>query len=427
MTTPTKTTLGFRQLPLSGFSVSVGVFFLALLVRFVLMGIGFHGDLYSIYWRAHQVAYHGEALEHNQLLAHAIHIVWLWVLRILGIVSHAIWIHPFDYGSGWRTLATHPNAWILLILLKLPYLVAELAALRVLLGMIDKETKRTIALFWLFNPLLLYGVHLYGRYESFPVLLVILALAAAQKRRFLWGLVALLGATLVRFYAALFLPLYLWLIPKNGQERLRMLIVMIAPLLLVLILQMVMASSPAAFRDSAELVSLLTMPHRTYLFAAYIPLLQADVIYLFPLGICLLYLAVLHVPRPASAVVFWRWSAMVMYWLFATTYFHPQWLVWVVPFLAIQLNARRSVFPLTWIMAFCMAFYTFQFDREVSVLLFAPLAPASFEHWQHPMVYLDSLKVGGVLIGTLRTVLSAILIYLGWHARSDEPLGNTGS
>ena len=117
---------------------------------------------------------------------------------------------------------------------------------------------------------------------------------------------------------------------------------------------------------------------------------------------------------------------MIMYWLFATTYFHPQWLVWIVPFLAIQLKTRRSVLPLTWVMAVCMVFYTFQFDREVSVLLFAPLAPASFELWQHPMVYLDKLKVGGVLIGTLRTVLSAILIYLGWHARSDAPLGDSG-
>lgn len=425
MTAATKN--GFRPLPLSGFSVSVGILLLALLLRLVLMGIGFHGDLYSIYWRAHQVAYHGEALEHNQLLAHAIHIVWLWVLRVLGIVSHALWIHPFDYGSGWRTLATHPNAWLLLVLLKLPYLVAELAALRVLLGMIEIKARRTIALFWLFNPLLLYGVHLYGRYESFPVLFLLLALAAVQKKRSLWGLLALLGAILVRFYAALLLPLYLWLVPKNGQERLRMLFVVIAPLVLILILQMVMASSPAAFRDSAELLSLLTMPHRTYLFSAYIPLLQADVIYLFPLGLCLLYLAVLHAPRPASVVGFWRWGAMVMYWLFATTYFHPQWLVWTVPFLAIQLETRRSVFPLTWVMAFCMIFYTFQFDREVSVLLFAPLAPASFELWPHPMVYLDKLKVGGVLIGTLRTVLSAILIYLGWHARSDAPLGDTSA
>ena len=80
-----------------------------------------------------------------------------------------------------------------------------------------------------------------------------------------------------------------------------------------------------------------------------------------------------------------------MYWFFATTYFHPQWLVWVVPFLAIQLSVRRSVFPLTWVMAISMIFYTFQFDREVSVLLFAPLAPNSFEQWQHPMVYLDKL------------------------------------
>ena len=420
MTTVTKSR--FRLLPLSSFSVSGGVLLLALCVRVVLMGVGFHGDLYSIYWRAHQVAYHGEALEHNQLLAHAIHVVWLWILRVLGIVSHTLWVHPFDYGSGWRTLATHPNAWILLILLKLPYLIAELAALRMLLSMIDQERRHAVALFWLFNPLLLYGVHLYGRYESFPVLFVLLSLVAVQKNRNVWGLLALVGATLVRFYAALLIPLYLWLIPKNRHELLRLALAVIGPFVIILAFQMIMASSLISFRDSAELVSLLTMPHRTYLFSAYIPLLQADVIYLFPLGLCLLYLAVLHASRPASAEGLWRWGAMVMYWLFASTYFHPQWLVWIVPFLAIQLSARRSVYPLTWVMAFSMIFYTFQFDREVSVLLFAPLAPNSFELWPHPMVYLDKLKVGGVLIGTLRTVLSAILIYLGWHARADAPL-----
>ncbi len=401
------------------------LFLVALALRFVLMAIGFHGDLYSVYWRAHEVVYHGLSIEHNQLLAHALHIVWLWFLKILCLVPESLWVHPFDYGLGWRTLAVHPNAWALLVLLKLPYLVAELYALRVLLTIIPSESRRSVTLYWLFNPLILYGVHLYGRYESFPVLLVILTLAALKNDRPILGLVALVASMLVRFYTAMLLPFYIWLVPSNTKERLHLVATVVLPLAAVLGLQLLLSSSLIAFRDSAELLSLLTMPHRLYLFAAYVPLLQADVIYIFLLGLFFLYLASIDAKRPAQANEIWRWGTWATYWFFATTYFHPQWLVWAVPFLAIQRAVRKRVGPLTWVIALCMVFYTFQFDREVSVLLFSPLAPESFESWIHPMEFLDRLKLGGVLIGAFRTMLSAIFIYLAWLARSDEPLINT--
>lgn len=396
-------------------------------LRLLLMGIGFHGDLYSIYWRAHEAVYHGKAIEHNQFLAHIVHVVWLWLLRMAHLVPESLWIQPFDYETGWRVLAGHPHAWVFLILLKVPYLVAELAALYVLLLMVAPDSRKPLALYWLFNPLILYGVHLYGRYESFPVLLILLCLFALSRGRPMLGLMALVLSTLLRFYAILLVPLYLWLVPSGKRERLSLCAMVVIPLAAVMVLQFLQASSWVAFRDSAELLSLLTMPHRRFLFAAYVPLLQADVIYLFPLGVALLYLTSIDASRPAGANDMWRWGAWLMYWFFAATYFHPQWIVWAVPFLALQRVSRNRVVPLTWIMAVCVMFYTFQFDREASVLLFSVLSPSTFDSWPHPMELLDRFKLGGVLVGAFRTVLTACLLHLAWLARHDEPLPKRSS
>lgn len=393
----------------------------ALLVRLALMGAGFHGDLYSVYWRSHLLAYHGRPIEHNQALVHLVHAAWLAVLRPTGAIPHEIWIHPFDDGEGWRTLARHPAAPRILLLLKLPYLAAELAALYVLLSLIPPGRRRSVATYWLWNPFLLYGVHLYGRYESFPVLMMVLCLAALRGKRPVWGFAALVGAVLTRFYAALLVPLYWWLVPRTGRQRWVMTLGWLVPLAAILAAQCAVSSSLPAFRDSAELASLLTMPHRVFLFAAYIPLLQADVIYVFPLILFLIYLAVFQARRPAGVNEIWRYSVAILYTMFATTYFHAQWLAWLVPLLAIQHSVRPKVGLLTAVMGIAMVCYTFQFDREASILLFAPLSPGSFEAWPHPMELLDRLRLGGVMVGTLRTLLSAILLHLAWGARHEEP------
>jgi len=393
----------------------------ALLLRIALMGAGFHGDLYSVYWRAHLLAYHGESIEHNQVIVHWVHAAWLALLRPTGLIPHEIWIHPFDYATGWRALAQHHWASGILVVLKLPYLAAELAALAVLLTLLPLSRRRSVANYWLWNPLLLYGIHLYGRYESFPVLLLVLSFAALRRGRPVAGFVALVGVMLTRFYAALLVPLYWWLVPRARRERVVMTLWLLAPLAAILGAQLALASSLPAFRDSAELASLLTMPHRVYLFAAYVPLLQADVIYLFPLALFLIYLAALEARHPVGPNEFWRWSVAILYTMFAITYFHPQWLAWLVPLLALQRGVRRTVGILTLLMGIAMVCYTFQFDREASILLFAPLAPHSFETWPHPMEILDRLRLGGVMVGAFRTLLSAILLYLAWCARRDEP------
>ncbi|MCU0610950.1 MAG: hypothetical protein MUE60_04065, partial [Candidatus Eisenbacteria bacterium] len=203
-------------------------------------------------------------------------------------------------------------------------------------------------------------------------MLIALALAGLHRDKPVAALVALVGAVVTRFYAALLVPLFLWLVPRSGRERWIMLGWLMAPLLLILSIQLLVSSSLPAFRDSAELASLLTMPHRVFLFAAYVPLLQSDVIYLFPLALFLIYLAAAQVPLRRGVNEVWRWSATVLYTMFATTYFHPQWLAWLVPFLALQYAVRPRVGFLTGLMGACMVMYTFQFGRESSILLFAP-------------------------------------------------------
>ncbi len=383
------------------------------LLRVAAMPIAYHGDLYSVYWRAHLLACHGILPEHNQLLSHVVHAGALSFYRLFWPGLDKVWVHPFSYEDSAIPFLSTPGFHLLLVLLKLPYLLFDLGCIALLARLVAGRARATAAVaFWALNPVLLFSVYLYGRYETIPLFFILWSLLLAQRQRPAWAALVLSLSVATRLYTVLLMPFYLLLLADGWKGRFRLLGIMLLPLAAILGVQALRAVSGRSFLVHSEVLSFLSMPHRGFLFAAKIPILQMDSIQLWPFLMALLALAA-HFCGQRGYPALWRFGLAAHLLLFSVVLFHPQWFAWTIPFLALLVVERRDV---TWLHAFqvvALVVYAFQFGWGMTTGLFTPVlgweAAAALPSL---LDLLDRVGLGGVFIGFWRSALTAVNVWL---------------
>jgi hypothetical protein len=384
-----------------------------LLLRLAAMPMAYHGDLYSVYWRAHLLADHGSLPEHNQVLSHLIHAGVLTLYKPFWPGLQKVWVHPFSYEDSGVPFLGQPAFGLLLFLLKLPYLAFDVVCLALLARLLKGHARRTSALvFWALNPVLLYSVYLYGRYETIPIFFVLWSLLLAQRGRHGWSVAVLSASLAVRLYTALLIPFYLILLGRGWRQRLRLAGITLLPVGGVVAAQAIRATSGQSFLAHSELLSFLSMPHRVFLFAAKIPILQMDSIQLWPFLMTLLILAAQFWGSRGYDGL-WRYGLASHLLLFSLVLFHPQWFAWTMPFLALLVAERRELVWLHMVQVVALAVYACQFGWEVTTGLFTPILG-----WQRavavssPLDLLEQFGLGGVFVGFWRSVLTAVNVWV---------------
>ncbi len=79
-----------------------------------------------------------------------------------------------------------------LFIIKLPFFVADLVTAWCVFRLCGSDHgARKATLLWLFNPLMLFAVYIFGRFESIPVMFCALSLLAMQRDRIIWAAIFL--------------------------------------------------------------------------------------------------------------------------------------------------------------------------------------------------------------------------------------------
>ncbi|MGH8904094.1 MAG: hypothetical protein ACRDYA_21040, partial [Egibacteraceae bacterium] len=164
----------------------IGWLGVGLAVRFALMPFTVSSDLLAVFWRSHLVAYDGR-LFGVYLVNMGAHYVHAASLRLLGWLlppPDVLWTDPWWWADSsalapqiQRTFATQPWTYETLFALKIPYLLADLGAGLILLTLLGRTVApgsvRRAWAFWMLSPIGLYASYVFGRYEMFPVVLVL--------------------------------------------------------------------------------------------------------------------------------------------------------------------------------------------------------------------------------------------------------------
>lgn len=348
---------------------------IGLTLRLILMPFTVHSDLAATDFGAYLISQKGKIIDFYDYktnsvvfnyppLAYLLPGAFMWALSPLYDFSSNL---EFTSGSenAFRTSAMYKN----LFLLKFPYLIFDFL-LAYFLFLLFKENGERVFRLWMINPFTLYATFAMGQLDVMPTLCVISAILLFREKRSILVPVLLGLGGAFKLFPLLFLPVFALLADKNFWKFARTLVIggmtylaAIGPYLL--------------FSSGYRQVALLAQQSDKMLFAK-IPVSGAEYISVFFLG----YFIILYIAVKAKQTVdnFWRFGLATMLLFFSVTHYHPQWLIWLSPFLIwdIVFYKNRHI-PYIAIIVTCHTVLTFFFEPSLHVGLFYPVWPSLFK------------------------------------------------
>ena len=228
----------------------------------------------------------------------------------------------------------YPNLPYFLLILKLPYLVLDFF-IAFLLHRISRQ--KSLAQFWLFNPLSFYLIYVLGNFDILPLVFCLLAYYFLKKRP-VFGFSFLGTAISLKLYPLLFLPLYLIDLKKYRLWPKFILLTLIVPLLTIL------PFLNSHYFWQSFLGSGLT---QKIIETRFLGLPVFPVFYL-----------VILVFAYAKKMKLSHSLALVFFLFITTVKFHPQWILWFLPFIFLTSTFRhhRLFFTLVFFLLLAIIF-----------------------------------------------------------------------
>lgn len=396
------------------------IWLVAILIRLGLAPFAAHMDLYSIYSRAAEAAYGGEWLGWgSQFVIQTIHNVWLWLLtpilpgaseiwsQTAGVFGIGVQEHEFERFLGYEYLSR------LLFLLKLPYILADLLAGLLLMKLVTPDRRVMVSVLWLLNPLVIYTTVLFARHDALAIAIMLAGVVLASGGRRYLGLGFLLFSALMRFFPVLIAPFFLIAYRRSRRE-----LIYLATALAggwILLDGIVWALTV----ESPTMTLLNRYPHVSYLFEMSIPL------YRFPFGQTL---ELFIFPLVYLLVLFWYYernpegtrdlipAATAIYSLvFALTFFHPQYAIWLVPFMALAVARYPALLPLHLVQVVLLLVHTLQWGSATTTELFLPLSVEAVSLLPDPRNIIAAQMPLDLFFAIGRTALAGVSIWIAWR------------
>jgi len=238
---------------------------------------------------------------------------------------------PTDFTTwinNWSaTQNNYQNLPLFLLLLKIPYLLLDLG-IAYLLYQISKSPK--ILYIWLLNPLSFYLIYILGNFDILPVFLTLLSLYLLKSKTNL-SLILFGLAIALKLYPLIFLPFYLFSISKKPLVVIKNSIIALLPLILTII---PFINSPPfwqSFFGSGLTQKIIELKYFN------IPIFP--VIYL-----SIILQSYFSNSKDLAKNIFYLFLLFI-----STVNFHPQWLLWFLPFIFLLKNFSHKKFIIPFI------------------------------------------------------------------------------
>ncbi len=265
------------------------------------------------------------------------------------------------------------NFWfnIHLFLIKFPYLIFDILTAIYLSKLFSETKKRFLAFsFWMLNPIALYATYMISQFDIISVFFSVLALYFVREKKLPLAAFALgIGAAFKIYPIFLLLPLVL--LNKTFNGKLQLILLGVAPYLFSIL--------PYIFSTGFRYTALVASQTNKS-FIAQIPISGGESLILFILAMVFVYLAFFYSKiadfSQNNFELVSRRFLMVLLLFFIFTHFHPQWIIWITPFLIVDLilNNFKNL-SLVLIMFTTYLLSLFFFEPSLTIWMFAPIFP----------------------------------------------------
>lgn len=353
------------------------IFIWALLIRFLIMPFTFHPDIKDIHFRVSYLYTNNvfniyEFLKTNDstkfiapdfayppLTFFALGTYQLLLTPLLGD-DFSKWLNDFgDYKYQ------APQLFRYLFSLKLIYLVFDLAVGLILLKLVTKNKQKFALAFWFFNPINLYAIYAIGQFDIIPTFLTLLSFYFwERKKAILSGLTLGLGIAFKSF-PLLLLPLFLT--TKTNLKDKFLFSTLAISIYLITILPFLNSS---AFQHDVLFSGLSIRIFELKIDSG-----------LFEISIFLLLYALYLIFTVINRKVPLYINILVIFLvMFSLTRFHPQWIVWMMPFITLALvNSNLNLKLLTPLFLAYFLYFIFFGDSFLTTGILSPLSPLYLE------------------------------------------------
>ncbi len=412
------------------------VILVGILIRVIFMPFTAHNDFLSEHIRVFQIA---EGIDFYpsffQFVSHYMDAIFMKIL--LPFIPNASEVFvPLSGGSTTIEIANYMNfvdtnyIFRTLFMLKIPYLVVEMITVFLIIHLI-KERKNILQVtkFLMINPVTIYAVYIFGRYEIYVFFLLMMSFYFAIRKRnyYLCGL--FFGLSIVgRAYTAFLLPVLFMLLPKKIKNRIIFLVFSLLPISFVYFFEKFYN------RGGQGEMLLVEGQFARFLFDYSLIALGGFKIQLFTLSYALLLIVVFYltyrikVRNTGTSYLIFESSQFYTVSIFCLLFFlifylttpsAAQWFNWFIPFAAIVIAKKPKYFTLFYIFIgswFC--FWIFNSDIGVfTPYLFGPLDGEYFHQLaENFKLSLLDIRLGDIgveaFINLFRTLYSAIIIWI---------------
>ena len=402
-------------------------FLTGLLIRLTLLPFFFQRDILSTYQRAAQTVFGGVlGADFQQFVTHIIHSAYLFAIKpfiptlenlsgiLLNTDSWASWIDFNNFQFVYRTLA----------LFKFPYLILDIACMFLVMRLLyDTQPLKRLKVFkyWALNPLVIFVIYLFARHDIIGICVTIVALLLAKYRKKYWAIVVIAVAIAIRFFPIMILPLLIIYLARKKRDYIILFSIGIAGLIGI------EAFSYLYFGRSV-IFSLLNTQHFDYILSAKLNLIIHDAIFIFIVAYIILILHFLH-QKKKTFKLFLSYCAIVYLLYVSTSYFHPQYLMWAIPFLILIFVRKNSLYYYHWIQFGLLMFILIYWGDLVTKFIFAPvdIRYALYSTGIIPIInrFYNPVKFVNIF-RSIFTAVSLWMIYLIYRDNRDSQLADRG-
>lgn len=309
----------------------------------------------------------------------------------------------------------NPLIFLHIFLLKLPFFFFDFGTAFLLMKLFTERKQKILAFgLWMINPVTLYATFMVGQFDIIPVFFTVLSLVFIQKykvgkEKYLYYAAVILGVgAAFKIWPVLLLPALI-VSAQKWKDRIFIGITTMA----IYVLPLIPFFGSEGFRRYA----LVANQTQKSMFAQ-IPISGGESLILFVIGLLFFYLLFLY--NKGTIQNLWQRYFIILLIFFIFTHFHPQWFLWITPFLILELILAKGKHMVSLLlMLFSLNCMILLYEPGLNINLFAPLNPSLYDGpslWQNLGITFD-LNYMRSLVQSVFVANALYFIYCYFPAR----------
>jgi hypothetical protein len=395
-------------------------FLTGMLVRFIFLPFFFQRDILSTYQRAATTIATGNFLyDFQQLFTNMVHVAYLFILK--SIVPAVNEIFPVllekDTWISWLAFNSTYNVFTVLTLFKMLYLFFDLICMFLILHLVfdgEPGKKLNVFKFWIFNPLLIFVVYIFARHDIIGISITLIALLLAKKDRKYWSLIALAIAIALRFFPIIILPVLVLYLVRTKKDYITLSLIGISGLAVIELFSYFYFSRSLIFTLlNTEFFDFILSPELNLVAGSH------SSIFIFVAVYTVIVLSFLHIKNKSFDILL-NYGAMLYLAYIGICYFHPQYMLWTIPFLVILFVRNKSLLYYNWFQFALLMVLLIYWGDLVTKFMLAPIDHKYFVYLTGIIPNINRLYDSAKFVNIFRSIFSGVCIWMIYLIHQDN-------